>query len=62
VRRAATQSADQLRLQGEAALDTVRASAKDIEQQVLTSVREKPVTALAVAAGIGFLLALMTRR
>ncbi len=61
-RRAATEGADQLRLQGEAALETIRANAKDIEQQVLTTVREKPVTALAVAAGIGFLLALMTRR
>lgn len=61
-RRAAVEGADQLRVQGEAALETIRANAKDIEQQVLTRVREKPVTALAVAAGIGFLFALMTRR
>jgi ElaB/YqjD/DUF883 family membrane-anchored ribosome-binding protein len=62
MRRATAEGADQLRLQGEAALETIRTNAKDIEQQVLTTVREKPVTALAVAAGIGFLFALMTRR
>jgi ElaB/YqjD/DUF883 family membrane-anchored ribosome-binding protein len=61
-RRATAEGADQLRMQGEAALETIRTNAKDIEQQVLTTVREKPVTALAVAAGIGFLFALMTRR
>src|SRR5262245_31955800 len=57
VRRATAEGADQLRLQGEAALETIRTNAKDIEQQVLASVREKPVTALAIAAGIGFLFA-----
>ena len=62
MRRVTTEGADQLRVQGEAALDTIRTNAKDIEQQLLTTVREKPVTALAVAAGIGFLFALMTRR
>jgi ElaB/YqjD/DUF883 family membrane-anchored ribosome-binding protein len=62
VRRATAEGADQLRVQGEAALDTIRTNAKDIEQQILTTVREKPVTALAIAAGIGFLLAVMTRR
>ena len=61
-RRAASEGADQLRLQGEAALETFRSNARDLEQQVLTTVREKPVTALAVAAGIGFLFALMIRR
>ena len=61
-RRAASEGADQLRLQGEAALETFRSNARDLEQQVLTTVRERPVTALAVAAGIGFLFALMIRR
>lgn len=61
-RRAATEGADRLRVEGEAALETIRANAKDIEQHVMTSVREKPLTALAIAAGVGFLFALMARR
>ncbi len=61
-RRAAADGADRLRVEGEAALENIRSNAKDIEQQLMTSVREKPVTALAIAAGVGFLFALMTRR
>ena len=47
---------------GEAKLEELRASAKDIEEQILATVREKPVTALAIAAGIGYLFALLARR
>jgi ElaB/YqjD/DUF883 family membrane-anchored ribosome-binding protein len=61
-RRVAVEGADRLRAEGEAALENLRSNAKDIEQQLMSSVREKPVTALAIAAGIGFLFALMTRR
>lgn len=61
-RRAATGSAEQLLSQGEAALEGLRANAKDIEEQILASVREKPVTSLAIAAGVGFLFALLARR
>lgn len=61
-RRAATEGVEQLRAQGEAAIEGLRANAKDIETQVLASVREKPVTALAIAAGVGFLFALAARR
>jgi ElaB/YqjD/DUF883 family membrane-anchored ribosome-binding protein len=61
-RHAAMEGADRLRVEGEAALETIRSNAKDIEQQVVTSVREKPITALAIAAGVGFLFAMMTRR
>lgn len=61
-RRAATEGVEQLRAQGEAAIEGLRANAKDIEMQVLASVREKPVTALAIAAGVGFLFALAARR
>ena len=31
-------------------------------EQVLANVREKPVTSLAIAAGVGFLFALLSRR
>ncbi|OBQ66419.1 DUF883 family protein [Mesorhizobium erdmanii] len=61
-RRAATEGVEQLRAQGEAAFDSLRGSAKDIEAQLLANVREKPVTSLAIAAGVGFLFALIARR
>ncbi len=61
-RRAAAMGAEQLRAQGEAKLEELRASAKDIEEQILATVREKPVTSLAIAAGIGYLFALLARR
>jgi ElaB/YqjD/DUF883 family membrane-anchored ribosome-binding protein len=61
-RRAAAEGVDQLRAQGEAAIEGLRSNAKDIEEQVIATVREKPVTALAIAAGAGYLLALLSRR
>ncbi|TKT75310.1 DUF883 family protein [Aquamicrobium sp. LC103] len=61
-RKAASEGAEQLRVKGEAAMEAVRSNANDIEKQVTDAVREKPITALAVAAGIGFFFALLTRR
>jgi ElaB/YqjD/DUF883 family membrane-anchored ribosome-binding protein len=61
-RRAASEGVEQLRAQGEAAYEQLKANAGDFERQLADTVREKPVTSLAVAAGVGFLLALMTRR
>lgn len=61
-RRAANEGVEQLRAHGEAAYENLRANAGDIERQITDTVREKPVTALAIAAGVGFLFALMTRR
>ncbi|QPC85715.1 DUF883 family protein [Mesorhizobium sp. NBSH29] len=61
-RRAASEGADRLRVEGEAAIDQIRTNARDLEQQVTASVREKPITALAMAAGVGFLFALIARR
>ena len=61
-RRAATEGAEQLRATGEAAAAALRSNANDIERQVVDAVREKPLTALAIAAGIGCLLGLMSRR
>jgi len=61
-RRAAAEGVEQLRAQGEAAFESVRGSAQDIEAQLIASVREKPVTSLAIAAGVGFLFALLSRR
>lgn len=61
-RRAAKEGVEQLKVQGEAAMEGLRSNAKDFEEQVLATVREKPVTSLAIAAGIGYLFAMMSRR
>lgn len=61
-REAAAEGVDVLRSQGEAAIDGLRANAKDVEAQLAATVREKPVTSLAIAAGIGFLFAIISRR
>ncbi len=61
-RRAATEGVEQLRVQGEAAMESLKSNARDLEEQVLANVREKPVTSLAIAAGVGFLFALLSRR
>ena len=59
---AASEGIEQLRVHGDAAMDGLRQSAEDIEAQIVSAVREKPVTSLAIAAGIGFLFALISRR
>ncbi|KQZ14871.1 MULTISPECIES: YqjD family protein [unclassified Mesorhizobium] len=61
-KRAATEGVEQLRVQGEAAMESLKSNARDLEEQVLANVREKPVTSLAIAAGVGFLFALLSRR
>lgn len=61
-RRAATDGAEQLRARGEAAVDSLKSNASDLELQVTEAVREKPITALAIAAGIGYFLAMLSRR
>ena len=61
-RRAATEGAEQLRVKGEAAVSALKSNADDLERQLTSSVREKPITSLAIAAGVGFFLALLSRR
>jgi ElaB/YqjD/DUF883 family membrane-anchored ribosome-binding protein len=61
-RRAASEGVEQIKAQGEAALEQIRSNAGEIERQLASTVREKPVTALAIAAGIGYLFAMMSRR
>jgi len=62
VKRAAREGVDQLKAQGEAAIEGLRSNARNIEDQVVSTVREKPITSLAAAAGIGFLFAMICRR
>lgn len=61
-KRAATEGAEQLRVKGEAAVESIRANATDLEKQVSDAVREKPISSLAIAVGIGYFLALLSRR
>ncbi len=61
-RQAAKGSAEQLRAQGEVAMEGIRTNAEDAERQLIEAVREKPLKALALAAGVGFLAAVLTRR
>lgn len=61
-KRAATEGVEQLKSQGEAAFGDFKAGAENIEVQLSEAVREKPVTSLAIAAGVGFLFAMLSRR
>jgi len=58
----AEEGVQQVRSQGESAMRNLKDNADDIEAQLVAAVREKPVTSLAVAAGVGFLFALIARR
>lgn len=61
-KRAASDGAEHLRVKGEAAVDALKSNADDLERQISDTVREKPITSLAIAAGIGFFFALLSRR
>ncbi|MGE0280758.1 MAG: YqjD family protein [Rhizobiaceae bacterium] len=61
-RKAAAVGMDQIKSQGESAYDDFRVGAENLEAQLTEAVREKPVTSLAIAAGVGFLFALLSRR
>lgn len=61
-RKAASSGAEHIKAQGEAAMEDFRAGALDMEEQVADAVRRKPITSLAIAAGMGFVFALIARR
>ncbi|HEY4203020.1 MAG TPA: DNA gyrase subunit B [Devosiaceae bacterium] len=48
--------------QGKDAIGAVGDQASDLETQLKDTIREKPLTAVAGAIGIGFLLAILSRR
>lgn len=48
--------------QGRHAIDDMTDQAGALEQSLKETIREKPLTAVATALGIGFVLALMSRR
>ena len=51
----------QLRNQGKHLAGSVQDQATQLERQLKDTIREKPITAVASAIGIGFLLAILTR-
>ena len=61
-KKAAADGIEALKAQGEVALESLRENADELEAELAKHVREKPVTSLAIAAGVGFLLALIARR
>lgn len=61
-KQAAADGMESLKAQGEAALESLRENSSELEAELAKQVREKPFTSLAVAAGAGFVLALLARR
>ena len=55
-------SYDTARKAAVAGMDQIKSQAQDLETQVIDTVREKPITSLAIAAGVGYFLALLSRR
>lgn len=50
-----------IQAKGEELLSEAQDHASEMEKQLKDTIREKPLTAVATAAGIGFVLALLTR-
>lgn len=57
----ASTQAHSLQRQAEHVVEDVQERASDMEQQLKATIREKPLTAVASAIGIGFVLALLSR-
>ena len=55
-------SARTARKTASAKAEELRSNALDYEKQLTETVREKPITSLAIAAGVGFFFALLARR
>ena len=51
-----------LRRQGQHVIEDVQEQAGAMERQLKDTIREKPITAVAAAIGIGYILALLGRR
>ena len=61
-KRSAKETYQSAYLQGGDVVDELRGKAQDLEAQLTATVRERPITSLATALGIGYLLALLSRR
>ncbi len=61
VRGAAKTEVRNLQRQGQHVVEDVQDQASALEKQLKDTIREKPLTAVASAVGIGFILALLSR-
>ena len=61
VKDVAKSEARHLQRQGQHVMEDVQDQAGELEQQLKDKIREKPLTAVASAVGIGFILALLSR-
>lgn len=61
MRDVAKSEARHLQRQGQHVVEDVQEQASALEQQIKDTIREKPLTAVASAVGIGFILALLSR-
>jgi len=59
---AGSHSYDAAKAAAQEGVDRLRNNAQVLEEQVVTRVQEKPLTALAVAAAVGYFFALINRR
>lgn len=62
VKDVAKSEARHLQRQGQHVIEDVQDQAGELERQLKDTIREKPLTAVASAVGIGFILALLSRR
>jgi ElaB/YqjD/DUF883 family membrane-anchored ribosome-binding protein len=60
--RSAASSYETAKARGGETFEDIRSQARELEDQLAETVRERPLTTLAVAAGVGFLLAMIARR
>ncbi|MBB5704200.1 ElaB/YqjD/DUF883 family membrane-anchored ribosome-binding protein [Ochrobactrum daejeonense] len=61
-KRSATDTYRSAHDRGEDVIDDLRSKAEDVEAQLTATVRERPLASLAAALGVGYLLALLSRR
>jgi ElaB/YqjD/DUF883 family membrane-anchored ribosome-binding protein len=61
LKSSANQQAEQLAARGQSALDYAQDEFGQFERQIKDTIREKPLTAVAGAVALGFILAVITR-
>lgn len=61
VKSEAMSRAHELADRGQSMLDSAQGEFNSLERQLKDTIREKPLTAVAAAIGMGFLIAIMTR-
>lgn len=62
LRSRAEQRAAELRSQGSQVADDIAAEVSDLERKVGENMQQRPLQTLAIAAGLGLLIGLLTRR